>query len=667
MSRANPTWGEWLDGVIGVISPRWQAERAAWREMARLSYRAATNSRLDRSVGTGGSADFHLEAGYERDKILQRARQLERDNAIASGILDRAVDNVISTGLTVQARTEDDKWNKTAEGLFAEWSSECEVRGLDCFGEVQRGVYRSLIRDGDVAAYKTGAGKLQLIEADLIAAPNGRRFENRMVDGVEMDDVGRPIRYHLIDETKTETRNNAGRDQMMGSVSIDARDILFLARRKRIGQTRGEPAFAQSAWLFEQVDSHIEAVVVAARMAACFGVMVTRPGGFPGLSTIDGSDGLARKGFHLEPGMVKMLEPGEAVSTLSPTQPTQNFPDFLVTLGRLLGLPFGLPLELVFLDFSKTNYSSARASLLQAYRRFRVEQQRFIEHFLAPVWRWKIDGWIADGKLAARDNAHAHAWIPPGWQWVDPQAEAQGNMLAIDAGFRTVSEVVAETGRDFGEVLATRKRELEQMRAAGLPDVRSVLTRDPLPEVDGEPDADDAEKDAAMNRHVEKLERDIERLRVDAAAPRGPAVVVNSPAADPGPIAKATAEAILTASREEAAARMAALPAMLRDAATAAGAAAAAATPAPPVPDMTPIAKAITEAGEAVGRAVAEKRVEWPEIAAPIVNVTVPADAIKVESTARVVADVHLPEQKRKTVEVSDGRGNKITGTIGPG
>ena len=385
-------------------------------------------------------------------------------------------------------------------------------------------MYRSFLRDGDVATVKLGNGLLQTVEGDLIASPNASQLSNRMVDGVELDAAGRPVRFWLIDESSMETRNNAGRAALQGTIAKDAQDVLFLARRKRLGQTRGEPAFAQSAWLFDQIDGHIEAVVTAARMAACFGVLVRRPGGFAGVPTSPSSDStIERKDFRLEPGMVKQLEADEEVTTLSPAQPTQNFPDFLATIGRLLGLPFGLPLELVFLDFSKTNYSSARASLLQAYRKFRVDQFRFIAHWLAPIYRWKVAEWIADGKLDPLEDALTHTWIPPGWQWIDPKAEADGHALALDLGLTTVAEIVEATGRDSAELFAARSREIKAMREAGLPDVRSVGTRDPIPP---KPAKDPARK-AGLRLENARLAAELEILREQLAkrdaAPAGSA------------------------------------------------------------------------------------------------------------------------------------------------
>ncbi len=670
------SFSERLDSLIGLFSPRWAAERTAWRTIQAMSYRTARSTRTDRSMPSGGGADYHLESGYERDRILQRARALERDNAIAAGILERAVDNVIGTGMQLQVRTDDETWNETAEALWElEFVPNCEVRGLFDFGELQRATYLSQIRDGDVGTLKvetSDGGKLQAIEGDLIAAPAGARLNNRMVDGVELDGVGRPTSYWLIDESKTETRNNAGRDALLGTIQVPAERMIFLARRKRLGQTRGEPAFAQSAHLFDQVDGHIEAVVTAARMAACFGVMLRRTGGYPGVPTTESSDGVARKDFRLEPGMVKTLEQGEEVVTLSPAQPTQSFPDFLAMMGRILGLPFGLPLELVFLDFSRTNYSSARAALLQAYRRFRVEQERFIAHWLRPIWLWKVAEWIRDGRLPERADWRKHAWIAPRWQWIDPKAEAEGHLLAIDGGFETVAEVVTETGRDFSELVEARGRELKAMRAAGIPEVRSVGTRDPLPPQAPKDPAKKAEKTAAKMARLKAQEDDVTRdemrtelqlmesrlfVALHARAPAAP------PAAAPAPFAQLSLPGAQIHTSEGTVFRLEASPQLLDRAE------AAATTVAASVDKLTTAAKEGAASVASAAQAIAEKRIDWPTIPtppAPVVNNTIIAQPGEVRNEIKVEVEAKLPAQPKRVVEVSDGRGGTIKGTIGP-
>lgn len=479
--RAQSAWGRGLDAVISVLSPRWAAERAAWRMAERLAYKGSDFGRTTVARTVSGSADYHLEQGFDRDRMVGRARALERNNGIADGLLTRSTENVVGHGMRHQSTSADAAWNEKADDLFREWGDDCDVRGLDTFAELTALTYRSYQRDGDVGTILLDDGQLQSIESDQLADPPGKRGDRHFIDGVEINDRGRPVRFHVVDESK---RNGPpisiqDRRSIPDRIAVDSSKFVYLARRKRLNQTRGEPAFAQSFWLFDQLDGNIEAVTMAARMAACFGLVIKRAGGMPGMPLTKGGNGKDYKNWSLEPAMVKTLEPGDEISQIQAQQPTQNFPDFVALLGRLLGLPLGLPLELVFMDFSRTSFSSARASLLQAYISFRTQQRRVIGHWCKPIRNWRIRKFIDDGQLPERADWMRHTWTPPGWQWIDPKAEVDSNLAAVDAGFKTLHDVAAEQGRDFAEILETRKKELEDLEAAGIPIVRSASTRDP--------------------------------------------------------------------------------------------------------------------------------------------------------------------------------------------
>jgi len=85
---------------------------------------------------------------------------------------------------------------------------------------------------------------------------------------------------------------------------------------------------------------------------------------------------------------------------------------------------------------------------------------------------------IEEGKIRARSDALKHCFITPGWKWVDPEKELKAHLGAVDAGLTTLSDVAMQQGADFEELVLKRKRELELIREAGLPEVRSTLTRD---------------------------------------------------------------------------------------------------------------------------------------------------------------------------------------------
>lgn len=399
------TFGERLDSAISLFSPKWAAERAAWRKarasLDRFGYRSATRARTDKQGGSvRGSATWHLEAAYERESMMFRARELERDNGLADGLLSRSVENVVGTGIKPQARTKNKEWNKRAEAKFKQWAKACDIRGFDSFYGLQELTFRSYLRDGDVGTLLLSDGRLQSVEADQIADPVGKVGDPRFIDGVEVDVAGRPIRYHVVDERDVAYGKGVpDRRSITTRIELPAEDVIFLSRRKRLNQTRGVTVFSQGAWLFDQIEGNVEAVTIAARIAACFGLVVKRGAGYPGMPAITGANDKSYREWAIEPGMVKEIEIGDELEQINPAQPTQNFSEFVALLARLVGIPLGLPYELVFLDFSKTNFSSARASLIQAYKTFRAHQVFLVENWCEPIWKRCVRRWIESGEL----------------------------------------------------------------------------------------------------------------------------------------------------------------------------------------------------------------------------------------------------------------------------
>jgi len=504
---------EQAEQVIASLSPSWAASRKAWKAFGDSleSYRGAVRSRTDYQQGNQfGTADAALLVGYERDRLWERSRELERNNILASSILDRAVENIVGNGFTPQARTSDKEWNRRAEELHA--TEPIDARGMDSFGELLATVHRSYERDGDVGTHLMDDGRIQIIETDQIADPFDKIGNILFADGVELDTAGRPVRFHIVDEREVDYRSLTQRRALSKRIAIEADKFVFLSRRKRARQTRGEPVFSQSFWIFDQLDGNIEAVTMAARMAACFGLIIERSGGYSGLPTTTGSDGKSYRSWALEPAMIKELEPGDKVSQVNPAQPTQNFGEFVALLSRFVGLPLGMPLELVLMDSSRTNFSSMRGSMLQAQRSFRKKQRMLADHWCAPVWRHRIRKFIEQGKLTDRPDWDKHTWSTPGWPWVNPTDEVNANLAAIDAGFKTVRQVVTEQGLDPDDQIAERAAELKAFATAGIPLLHSSSTRDPVrpkeeaPEpVAKKPEPEDDDDDDEMRAAVESL------------------------------------------------------------------------------------------------------------------------------------------------------------------
>jgi lambda family phage portal protein len=251
--------------------------------------------------------------------------------------------------------------------------------------------------------------------------------------------------------------------------------------------------------LFKDLADYLEAEVVAARVAACFAVLVKKREPYDAAEArSDETNTNSQRIEELEPGMVEYLSEDEDISTVNPQRPGVTFDMFVERILRAIGASLGLPYELVCKDFSKTNYSSARAALLQAWRYFAMRQDFLARGLCQPVWElWTEEGYLTgelgfDDYYAMRDAYTAAKWIGPGYRHVDPPKEVKASRDAVDGNLSTLADECALQGRDWEEVLEQRAREEARRKELGLTAPAPVLpdgTEDDKQEAD-----DDDEK-----------------------------------------------------------------------------------------------------------------------------------------------------------------------------
>ncbi len=446
-------------------------------------HRSGNDTRLDRGWTDQpyGNSGVRTLSPHRRREMVRRGRNIEENSLLGASMAETAADNIIGDGMVVQAGTKDAGWNRQAERLWKdEFNEQADVRGLKSFDELQRLYYLRSLYDGDIAVSLLRNGQLQTIESDLITSPFGGVGDiDNIIEGVELSPSGRPRNFHVL----TKQPGPRGFAQGIKTTPLPARNVVWYFRNDRLNveSIRGVPVMAQMAWLLEQVDGTVESVTVAHRIAASFGIIwhKERPGTSYGNlpTTATNADGNAQKKITIEPGMQAFMGTNEKIEQIKPEHPRTGFEEFMTYLVRMAGVKLGLPLELALKDFSKTNYSSARASMEQAYRRFRIEQKRFARVVLSRIYRWRVSKWMNEGRLRRRDDAFQHRWFGQQWPYLDPQKEAVGALVAMDAGFTTLTAELLKRGQDLDEWIATRSTEIQKMNDAGIPIVNSTNTR----------------------------------------------------------------------------------------------------------------------------------------------------------------------------------------------
>ena len=473
MARKIAQLGKWVAGLSGRAFngafPGWALRRMRARLALKAGYRALDPSRLRKiRPNAGGTADDQTDA-WDLWKLRETSRDLALNNTLAAGLIQTMMDNVVGSGHRPQARTDSDEWNDKAEVWFADWAeNRADVRGVMSFGEMQRLLYGSSKRDGDIGLEFVDDVSLMAWESEWIATARHDAFGKNIVNGVEMDSFGRPVNYWIASEHPSSAFVSEANP-------IPADKFLLFYRPTRFTQTRGAPILSAVIDELDHLERYRNATVVAAEMAACTGLVYTtdpidifNSNSTPGVDDESGATGDDEQVIEFSPGMQLHLRPGEGVEQIKPEHPTNAFDTTIDTIARFVGRHMGLPLELIMLNFSRSNFSNTRAALLEAHRTFEAEQKWF-QRYLRQIWKWVIAGAIERGELEAHPQFMLHEWIAPGWAWVDMKAEIEADLAAIDNNLTTAARVIAKrTGEDLQTTYKARAREKKLAQDLGL-------------------------------------------------------------------------------------------------------------------------------------------------------------------------------------------------------
>lgn len=143
---------------------------------------------------------------------------------------------------------------------------------------------------------------------------------------------------------------------------------------------------------------------------------------------------------------------------------------------REMAAGVGVSYESLSRDYSQSNYSSSRLSLLDERSLWRVLQGWLIRDHLTPIYRSWLDAAVLSGVVRIPDYFQRRShyqkvrFKPRGWSWVDPAKEVQAYSAAVANGFMSRSDVIAAigNGQDREDVDKAIKSDIERAKALGL-------------------------------------------------------------------------------------------------------------------------------------------------------------------------------------------------------
>lgn len=468
------------DKLLNYFDPREGTQRQIHRQLQAHRKEMAmtggyTGARRDRRA-TSEWKTSHADADYDilpdLPILRERCRDLSRNNPLARGALNTKVTNVVGTGLKLQARIdyeylglsadEAEAWERNVEREFRLWadSPNCDRESTLNFYGLQAMAFRQTLENGDSfvllpywprKSFPYGTC-IQLVEADRVSNPSFAIDKPTLAGGVEKDDAGAPIAYHIL---KTHPGNPFGQAREWvrypAFSETGRRLVLHLLTKERPGQSRGVPDLAPVIELFKQLGNYTDAEVMAAVVSAMFTLFVESqfPQGFTLQDMMDAGVQFSDKDLKLGNGLIAYLRPGEKVSAPVPGRPNQAFDPFVIAILRQIGVALELPFEVLIKHFT-ASYSASRAALLEAWKFFMSRRAWLADNFCQPVYEAWLEEAVASGRIAAPGflsgdyairKAYARAdWIGPARGQIDELKEVNAAIERINAGISTLEQ-----------------------------------------------------------------------------------------------------------------------------------------------------------------------------------------------------------------------------------
>lgn len=409
-----------------------------------------------------------------RDQVRNIPWMKKADRAYSS--------NVVGNGIRPIPQTDDEAFNEAVKEAWDEWCYEADADGRNSFYGLQALATRSIYQSGEVLVRMVERPtddfdllvpfQVKLLESDhldhthTLTTPDG----NKIIQGVEFDEYDRVVAFHLWREHPSEMLGIRHASQR---IRIDASEVLHVFESQRPGQVRGYPAVASAIVRMMDMMEYEDAEVVRKKIAAFLTLFIkstadadrdlldeqlnaAAEADLDGDGTAGGSEPLVT---DIEPGTGIYLDPGQEIQIAESADVGSNYEPFLKMNLRAAAAGSDVMYEQMTGDLSSVNFSSIRWGLNEMQRVWEQFQNHILVHQLCqPVYRRFIDHAVRTGVLQAKDYLYMPrkymkvSWLAPGWPYVNPQQEANADLVSLRGGVSSRTRVAARRGYDVREL-----------------------------------------------------------------------------------------------------------------------------------------------------------------------------------------------------------------------
>jgi lambda family phage portal protein len=458
-----------------------------------------------------------------------RGRDMVQNDGYMSGAATLHKDNIVGHQYRLNAKP-----NWRVLGATPEWAEEFQVvvearfstvaESEACYFDAsRRNTFTGLVRmavggfvlTGEVLGtaewlrevrrpFKTA---IQLISPDRLSNPQGFSDTALLRRGVRKDIYGKPVAYNIRKAHPTEFYDfNAnewievpaekpwGRkmvihivDQLLPDQTRGVADMVAALKQMRMTK-RFQDITLQNAVVNASFAAAIESDLPSAEVFAMIGANANADpiaGMNSYLANYLGSMNAYlgdAKNIAIDGAKIPHLFPGTKLNLQPAGTPGGVGTGFEESLLRHTAAALGLSYEQFSRDYTKTNYSSARASMNETWKFMQSRKKSVADRFANNVYALWLEEEIAAGNIPlppgkdrnwfyqplVKDALTQCSWIGASRGQIDESKETDAALARIAGGLSTFEDECARLGKDFRDVFEQRAREMKLAKSLGI-------------------------------------------------------------------------------------------------------------------------------------------------------------------------------------------------------
>jgi lambda family phage portal protein len=473
-----------------------------------------------------------------KDEADFRGRETVTNDGYAQGLVDIYRDTIVGNQYRLNAQPNWEVLQRLYSSRFDEsWAADFTMAVEDkfnlisesasCWLDAQRkltlsGLVRlaisGFVYTGEVVATvewirevgRPFSTAIQIISPARLSNPNGQSDDANLRRGVQRDSRGKAVAYYIrvnYPTTVWPDPNNFKWELWPAQKPWGRRQVIHITDTIQPDQTRGISALVavlkqmkmtkrfqevtlQNAIIKASYAASIESDMPREMIAAQLGQTPASPEGLNAVIVNTAGALLAAvqqyaaagDSIAIDGAKIAHFFPGTSLKVHPLGGPGDLVDGYEDSLLRHIAAGLGISFEEFSADFTKSNYSNARAAMLKTYKHMQARKRFVADRFADEIYALWLEEDFNDGGLPlprgfdqkifyqpyGKEAITACDWIGSGRGQIDELKETQAALLRVKGGLSTREIEIAKAGQDWRKLFRQLQREQSLADELGL-------------------------------------------------------------------------------------------------------------------------------------------------------------------------------------------------------